>query len=180
VSRRVLSVVVRDRPGVLQRLSSLFARRGYNIRSLCVGQTETPGRSRTTVVLDADDRTIETVIAQVSKLIDVLAVFDHTRERAVSRELALVKVTVDASTRPEVMSLAESFRGRVIDVGPRTLILEVTGDEEKIEAFLDLMRPFGIVETMRSGRVALTRGSRALDAPAAQPPALTASNLELE
>lgn len=178
MSRRVISVLVRDRPGVLQRLSSLFARRGYNIRSLCVGQTETPGRSRTTIVLDADDRTIETVIAQVSKLIDVLAVFDHTRDRAVSRELALVKVAVDATTRAEVMSLAESFRGRVIDVGPRTLILEVTGDEEKIEAFLDLMRPFGIAETMRSGRVALARGASAIESPVVRTAALTGPELE--
>lgn len=164
--RSVYSVLLRDEPRALMRVSGLFARRGYNIHSLSVGSTELPGISRMTFVADGKSLEVDQVERQLAKLEDVLEVINHQREKFVDRELVLVKVSVpDTDVRLEVRHIAEDFRARIVDVGRTSLIFEVTGDEGKITAFIEQMRPFGILETMRTGRVALTRGSNA-DVPA--------------
>ena len=158
--KHVLSVTVRDKPGVLVRISSLFARRGYNIESLSVAQTETPGISRTTFVVTGEERTVEQVEKQLQKLIDVLSVIDHSEAKYVDRELMLIKVSVGSSEeRNELRQIAQDFRARIIDVHRDALMFEVTGDEGKMEAFTEQMRPFGILELIRTGRVALTRSA---------------------
>ncbi|PYE56412.1 acetolactate synthase small subunit [Deinococcus yavapaiensis] len=158
----LLSLIVRDEPRVLTRVASLIGRRGYNIKSLSVGTTEVPGVSRMTIVVQGDRSIVENAIAQLEKLQDVIKVVDHALEKFVDRELVLVKVRIESSEqRIEVRHIAEDFRARIVDVGRRALMFEVTGDEGKITAFIEQMRPFGIIETMRTGRVALTRGSNA-------------------
>ena len=157
--KHVLSVTVRDQPGVLMRIAGLFARRGFNIESLSVSQSEAPGISRTTFVVSGEDRTIEQVEKQLQKLIDVLTVINHSAtKRYVDRELMLIKVAVDSTeARTEIRQIAQDFRARIVDVHRDALIFEVTGDEGKMEAFIEQMRSFGIIELIRSGRVALTR-----------------------
>lgn len=157
----IISVIVRDEPRVLTRITSMFARRGFNIKSLSVGTTENPGVSRMTIVVGGDDNILQQAIRQLEKLIDVIKVIDHREEKFVDRELVLVKVTITPETRVEVRHIAEDFRARIVDVGRYALMFEVTGDEGKITAFIEQMRPFGIIETMRTGRVALSRGSNA-------------------
>ncbi|KEF34743.1 acetolactate synthase [Deinococcus sp. RL] len=157
----LLSVLVRDEPRVLTRITSLFGRRGYNIRSLSVGTTEQPGVSRLTCVVTGERAVVVQAMRQLEKLHDVLHVIDHSLEKFVDRELLLVKVAITPESRVEVRQIAEDFRARIVDVGRRALTFEVTGDEGKVTAFLEQMRPFGIIETMRTGRVALTRGSNA-------------------
>ncbi|GGJ45399.1 acetolactate synthase small subunit [Deinococcus roseus] len=161
----IISVIVRDEPRVLTRITSMFARRGFNIKSLSVGTTENPGVSRMTIVVGGDDNILQQAIRQLEKLIDVIKVLDHREEKFVDRELVLVKVSITPETRVEVRHIAEDFRARIVDVGRYALMFEVTGDEGKITAFIEQMRPFGIIETMRTGRVALSRGSNA-DIPA--------------
>jgi acetolactate synthase-1/3 small subunit len=159
--RRVISVTVRDEPGVLVRIAGLFARRGFNIESLSVAQSETPGLSRTTFVVDGDAATIEQVQKQLQKLIDVLKVVDHTETSFVDRELMLIKVAVRGpEERVELRQIAQDFRARIVDVGRHALVFEVTGDEGKTNAFIDQMREFGIVELIRTGRVALPRSAQ--------------------
>ncbi|MFA5594061.1 MAG: acetolactate synthase small subunit [Trueperaceae bacterium] len=166
MSRHVISVTVRDRPGVLVRIASLIARRGFNIESLSVAQSEKPGLSRTTFVVVGDDPTLEQVQKQLKKLLDVIEVIDHSVAKYVDRELMLIKVRVDnPEERVEIRQVAQDFRARIVDVARSALIFEVTGDEGKIDAFIEQMRPFGIVELIRTGRVAL--GRTALDAPEA-------------
>jgi acetolactate synthase I/III small subunit len=156
----VISVIVRDEPRVLTRITSMFARRGFNINSLSVGTTEHLGYSRMTIVVEGDDRTVSQVSRQLEKLEDVIKVTDHSLEKYVDRELILIKIKIDSSeNRVEVRQIADDFRARIVDVGRHALTFEVTGDEGKITAFLEQMRPFGILETMRTGRIALTRGS---------------------
>lgn len=156
--RHVLSVTVRDQPGVLVRIASLFARRGFNIESLSVAQSEREGLSRTTFVVNGDDPTIEQVQKQLQKLIDVISVVDHSQAKFVDRELMLIKVTVNTpEARVEIRQIAQDFRARIVDVSRSALIFEVTGDEGKTDAFIEQMRPFGIEELIRTGRVALTR-----------------------
>ncbi len=158
VSRHVLSVTVRDQPGVLLRIAGLFARRGYNIESLSVAQTERPGISRTTFVVTGEDATVEQVSKQLQKLIDVLTVVDHSEAAYVGRELMLIKVAVRSSELGvEVRQVAQDFRARIVDVAREALTFEVTGEGQKLEAFVALMRPFGIVELIRTGMVALER-----------------------
>jgi acetolactate synthase-1/3 small subunit len=158
VSRHVLSVTVRDQPGVLLRIAGLFARRGYNIESLSVAQTERPGLSRTTFVVTGEDETVEQVTKQLQKLIDVLTVVDHSGSAYVSRELMLIKVAVRSpDDRVEIRQIAQDFRARIVDVAREALTFEVTGDEGKLQAFINQMRPFGIVELIRTGMVALER-----------------------
>ena len=158
----LLSLIVRDEPRVLTRIASLIGRRGYNIRSLSVGATEIPGVSRMTLVVQGDRAVVDNAIRQLEKLQDVIRVVDHDLEKFVDRELLLLKVRVASSgDRVEVRHIADDFRARIVDVGRRALTFEVTGDEGKITAFIEQMRPFGILETMRTGRVALTRGSNA-------------------
>ncbi|WP_027482143.1 acetolactate synthase small subunit [Deinococcus pimensis] len=158
----LLSLIVRDEPRVLTRVASLIGRRGYNIKSLSVGTTEVAGVSRMTIVVSGDRSVVENAIRQLEKLQDVIRVVDHALEKFVDRELVLVKVAIRSSEeRVEVRHIADDFRARIVDVGRHALIFEVTGDEGKITAFIEQMRPFGILETMRTGRVALTRGSNA-------------------
>lgn len=160
VHRHVISVTVRDQPGVLVRISGLFARRGFNIESLSVAQSEVPGISRTTFVVSGEDSTIEQVQKQLQKLIDVVKVIDHTDTAFVDRELMLLKVRVGSPEhRVEIREIAEDFRARIVDVDRSALIFEVTGDEGKMNAFIDQMRVFGIVELVRTGRVALPRSA---------------------
>ncbi len=158
--RHVMSVTVRDQPGVLVRIAGLFARRGYNIESLSVAQSETPGVSRTTFVVSGEDRTIEQVEKQLQKLIDVIKVINHSEATYIDRELMLLKVAVGSSEeRTEIRQIAQDFRARIVDVHRDALIFEVTGDESKMDAFIEQMRPYGILELIRTGRVALTRSA---------------------
>ena len=158
----LVSLIVRDEPRVLTRIASLIGRRGYNIKSLSVGNTEVPGVSRMTLVVQGDRALVENAMRQLEKLQDVIRVVDHALEKFVDRELALVKVRVaGAEQRVEVRHMAEDFRARIVDVGRHALTFEVTGDQGKITAFIEQMRPFGIIESMRTGRIALTRGSNA-------------------
>ncbi len=157
----LVSALVRDEPRVLTRITSLFGRRGYNIKSLSVGNTEMPGVSRMTFVVSGERGVVEQAMKQLEKLHDVLKIIDHSQEKFVDRELVMVKVKVNSATRLEVRQMAEDFRARIVDAGRQALTFEVTGDEGKITAFIEQMRPFGILETMRTGRVALIRGSNA-------------------
>ncbi|WP_192930753.1 acetolactate synthase small subunit [Deinococcus sp. AJ005] len=158
---QLLSILVRDEPRVLTRITALFGRRGYNIKSLSVGNTEHPGVSRMTIVVHGDRGVVEQAIRQLEKLHDVVKIIDHSLEKYVDREMVLVKVAITAESRVEVRQIAEDFRSRIVDVGRHALTFEVTGDEGKLTAFIEQMRPFGILETMRTGRIALTRGSNA-------------------
>jgi acetolactate synthase-1/3 small subunit len=153
-----MSVTVRDRPGVLVRIAGLFARRGFNIESLSVAQSEEPGVSRTTFVVTGEDSVLEQVQKQLQKLIDVIKVIDHSQSKFIDRELMLIKVAVRTpEDRVEIRQIAQDFRARIVDVARHALVFEVTGDEGKMNAFIEQMRDFGIVEVIRTGRVALPR-----------------------
>jgi acetolactate synthase-1/3 small subunit len=156
-----LSVLVENRPGVLSRVTGLFSRRGFNIESLAVGTCEEPGMSRITIVVIGDDAKVEQVMKQLHKLIDVIKVSDLTENERVERELALIKVSAEPGTsRAEVMQIAQIFRAQIIDVGSKTVILEVTGDTDKIDALEKLLRQFGVKEMVRTGRIGILRGSK--------------------
>ncbi len=160
LEKHVLSVTVRDKPGVLVRIASLFARRGFNIESLSVAKSGIAGYSKTTFVVKGAEKTVEQVEKQLQKLIDVITVVDHSEAKYVDRELMLLKVTVKSSEeRTEIRQIASDFRARIVDVHRNALIFEITGDEGKMEAFIEQMKPFGIVELIRTGRVALTRSA---------------------
>jgi acetolactate synthase I/III small subunit len=153
-----LSVLVENKPGVLARIAALFARRGFNIDSLAVGETEDPSVSRMTIVVSVD-KSLEHVTKQLHKLINVLKIRDLEPTETVARELALFKVAVnDGAQRAEVMQVTEIFRAKVVDVTKRSLIIEVTGTTDKIEAFENMVRPFGLIEMMRTGEIAISRG----------------------
>lgn len=158
--RHTLSVLVENQPGVLARVAGLFSRRGYNIESLAVGETHEPTVSRMTIVVDGDDQVIEQVVKQLSKLIDVIEVRDITQEEYVDRELVLIKVNADPSVRGEIMQIVEIFRARIVDIGYNTLIIECTGDEGKIRALEKSLKPFGILELVRTGKIAMVRGPK--------------------
>ena len=153
-----LVVLVEDKPGVLNRVASLFRRRAFNIESLTVGHTEQPGISRMTIVIDGDQTNVERVTANLYKLVNVIQVADLAGKPGVSRDLALIKVGVKAANRSEVMQLVEVFRSRIVDVANDSLIVEITGDEDKINSFVEVLRPFGILEMVRTGLVAMARG----------------------
>ncbi len=153
-----LSVLVANKPGVLTHVSGLFSRRGYNIDSLTVGVTENPEISRMTIVVHGDENVIEQVTKQLNKLIDIIKVVDISPLESVDRELALLKVTADPEKRAEIIQIANIFRANIVDVSAKSLIIEVTGSTEKITALEELMRPFGIKEMVRTGKVALVRG----------------------
>jgi len=159
--RHTLAVLVENNPGVLARVAGLFSRRGFNIDSLAVGRTENPSVSRMTIVVEGDDRYLEQVNKQLHKLVDVLKISDITRDAYVDRELVLIKVSADAAKRAEIMQLVDIFRARIVDVGPKTLTIEVTGNDGKITAFEDSLRPFGIKELVRTGKIAMLRGFKA-------------------
>lgn len=149
-----------NRPGVLSKVSGLFSRRGFNIESLAVSITEDPTVSRMTIVVGGDEKALEQIEKQLNKVVDVIKVFDYVNAASVDRELALVKVTAGADKRAEIMQICDIFRGKIIDVSDRTLTIEVTGTVEKVDAFQNLLAPYGIKELVRTGKIALTRGSR--------------------
>ncbi|MFN2244467.1 MAG: acetolactate synthase small subunit, partial [Anaerolineae bacterium] len=155
--KHTLIALMEDKPGVLSRVSSLFRRRNYNIRSLSVGHSETQDISRMTVVVDGDNRVVEQVVKQLGKLINVTEVLDVTDKPAVIRELALVKVKAGAGQRSEIIELAQVFRGRIVDVGPDSMTVEITGGEDRVNSLVSLLRPYGIEELARTGRVAMVR-----------------------
>ena len=154
-----LVVLVEDKPGVLNRVASLFRRRAFNIESLTVGHTEQPGISRMTIVMDGEQTNVERVTANLYKLVNVIQVADLAEMPSVSRDLALIKVSVNTTNRTEVMQLVEVFRSRIVDVANDSLIVEITGDEDKINSFVEVLRPFGILEMVRTGLVAMARGA---------------------
>lgn len=156
---RTFVVLVDDKPGVLDRVASLFRRRGYNIESLAVGHTDKPGVSHITVVMNADDRIARLVEANLYKLVNVLEVHDVSNVPSVTRDLALIKVRAGHDRRAEVLQVAEVFRARVVDVSPEALIFEITGTEDKINSLVDVLRPFGILGVARTGRVAMVRAT---------------------
>ncbi|MDI6860122.1 MAG: acetolactate synthase small subunit [Methanocellales archaeon] len=160
--KHTLSVLVENKPGVLARVSGLFSRRGFNIDSLAVGVTENPEISRMTIVVEGDDRVLEQVTKQLNKLIDVIKVSDLMAEESVERELVMIKVVAEPKMRSEIMQIADIFRARIVDVSPKTLIIEVTGDEAKVNAMESLLKQFGIKELVRTGKVALTRGLKSV------------------
>ncbi len=155
---RTLIALVEDKPGVLNRVASLFRRRAFNIESLTVGHTERPGISRMTIVVDSDRTDVQKVSQHLYKLVNVIQVDDVTEQAAVIRDLALIRVQADSSTRSEVMQIVDTFRARVVDVSLDTLMIEVTGTEEKVEGLVDILKPFGVVEMVRTGRVVMVRG----------------------
>lgn len=157
--KHTIAVLVNDQPGVLQRVSGLFGRRGFNIESITVGQSEEPGLSRMVIVTTGDERTLEQVQKQLYKIIDVIKVIDLSAHPMVARELALIKVNAEPSTRPEIMGVVETFRAAVVDIGTATLTVQVVGDSEKIDAMIELMKPYGIREQSRTGVTAMIRGN---------------------
>src|SRR4051794_3713843 len=159
--KHILSLLVEHRPGVLARISGLFARRGYNIESLAVGPTDDDSMARITLTVDGAAHPIDQVTKQLHKLINVIKIRDLEPEEAVARELALFKVSADGETRGQVMQFAEIFRGNVIDVSKRSITVELTGSDEKIEAFEQAVRPFGLIEMVRTGEIAISRGRSA-------------------
>lgn len=153
-----IMALVQDKPGVLNRIASMFRRRGFNISSLSVGHSEVPGISRMTIVVAGDDATLEQATKQLRKLIEVQKVFSPPEESLVARELVLIKVAATPSNRIEIIPIVDIFRGNVIDVGDNSLIIEVTGDEDKITSMIEILDKFGVEEIMRSGRLAMSRG----------------------
>jgi acetolactate synthase-1/3 small subunit len=158
ITMHTFTVYVEDRPGVLNRVSSLFRRKNLNIISLAVGHSETPGVSRMTVVVQTDPGGAQRIQAHLYKLIHVISVEDITNRPAVIRDLALIKVSAHRESRPEIMQLAEVFGARVVDVAPESVVLEMAGSEAKIDGLLDVLRPYGVLEMVRTGRVAMSRG----------------------
>lgn len=156
--RHTIVALVQDRPGVLHRISNMVRRRNFNIASLAVGNCERPGMSRMTFVVEGDQATVEQVTKQLRKIIDVVKVSHLESSHIVARELALIRVRATPYNRSEILQLVDIFRANIIDVAPDSLIVEVTGDEDKIDSLVRLLRPFGIRELMRSGRLAMLRG----------------------
>jgi acetolactate synthase-1/3 small subunit len=155
--RHTISVVVQNRFGVLTRIAGLFSGRGFNIDTLNVGPTQNDKISRMTIVVVGNDQVLEQVVKQLKKLVDVLEVYDFKDGDVIDRELILLKVKASSSTRPEVMQICDIFRAKIVDVQSASLAIEVTGDESKIDKFLALMKPFGVLELSRTGRIALPR-----------------------
>jgi acetolactate synthase-1/3 small subunit len=158
--RHVLSALVQNVPGVLSHISGMLASRGYNIDSLAVGETEDPHLSRMTFVVVGDDNVLEQVRKQLEKIVTVVRVDDISSQDHVERDLMLVKVSAPAGRRSEIRELVDIFRGRIVDVAPEMVMIELSGQEQKLEAFIEMMRPFGIIELVRTGRIAMVRGSR--------------------
>ncbi|MDQ0061022.1 acetolactate synthase small subunit [Paenibacillus harenae] len=159
MKKHTIAVIVNDQPGVLQRVSGLFGRRGFNIESITVGTSEEAGLSRMVIVTTGDDHTLEQTTKQLYKLIDVIKVIDLSANPMVARELALIKVAAEPSARPEILGVVDTFRAAVVDIGTHTLIVQVVGDTEKIDAMVELLKPYGIRELSRTGVTALNRGN---------------------
>ncbi|MDP4095433.1 acetolactate synthase small subunit [Paenibacillus sp. P96] len=154
-----IAVLVNDQPGVLQRVSGLFSRRGFNIDSITVGPSEEAGLSRMVIVTPGDEHTLEQVEKQLYKLIDVIKVIDLSSKPMVARELALIKVKAEPPQRPEIMGVVDTFRASVVDIGTSSLVVQVVGDTPKIDAMIELLKPYGIRELSRTGITALVRGN---------------------
>jgi len=161
-SQHTISVMVENRPGVLARVSGLFARRGFNIASLAVSATEDPTVSRMTVVVTGDNRELEQITKQLNKLIDVISIFDHTEDNLVEREIALIKVHATLVNRSEIMQLTTVFNAEIVNITPaeETMIIEITGDQNRVDAFLETLAKFEILEMVRTGKIALVRGAK--------------------
>ncbi|HHV63303.1 MAG TPA: acetolactate synthase small subunit [Firmicutes bacterium] len=158
--RHTLAVLVMNHPGVLARVSGLFARRGFNIESIAVGTTQNKEVSRMTIVVEADENTLEQITKQLNKLIDVIKVQELRPEDSVDRELALVKISAAGADRAQVLQIVDIFRASIVDVSRKAVVAEVTGSEDKIDAFIELVRPYGIKELVRTGRIAMVRGEQ--------------------
>jgi acetolactate synthase-1/3 small subunit len=158
-TKHTLVAWVEDKPGVLNRVASLFRRRGFNIDSIAVGHSEQPGVSRMTIVVNGTGNIVEQVRKQLDKVADVIKVSDISDEKMIARELALIKVRANSTTRSEIIEIVDIFRANIVDVAADSLTIEITGDEEKVESLYNLIRRFGIKELVRTGRVAVTRGS---------------------
>jgi len=158
--KHVLAVIVENKPGALTRVSGLFSRRGFNIENIAVGETITPGISRMTITVEGDEKLVEQVIKQLHKLINVIKVNNLSSEPSVMRELMLIKVKAEVGNRSDIQQIVETFRGKVVDVSPDSMVIEVTGDEGKMEAIKMLLEHFGILEIVRTGKVALLRGPK--------------------
>ncbi len=157
--QHTLIALVENKPGVLNRIASLFRRRGFNIDSLTVGRTDQPDISRMTIVMDSDNASAERVTSYLYKLINVIHIEDVTNRPSVNRDLAMIKVSVTPANRTEIIQLVDVFRARIVDVANDSLIIEITGDEEKINGFIEVLRPYGIVEMVRTGIVSMLRGA---------------------
>ena len=162
MKKHVLSVLVENRAGTLSRVSGLFSRRGFNIDSLTVGETENPALSRMTIMVSGDDSILEQIIKQLDKLVDVVAIRELAESSNIRREIMLVKIEADEKARPAIVEVAAIFRSRVVDISPETITLEATGSTEKIDGLIQLVRPYGILEMARTGSVALERGNSVL------------------
>jgi acetolactate synthase-1/3 small subunit len=163
--QHTLVALVEDKPGVLNRVASLFRRRAYNIESLTVGHTEKPGISRMTIVVDNNQTNIDNVVSNLYKLVNTIQVTDLGHTPTVERDLAMIKVKADSNNRTAIMQLVDVFRARIVDVANETLVVEITGVEEKINSFVDVLKPFGIVEMVRTGVIAMARGTNASTEP---------------
>lgn len=159
LKHNTIAVLVNDQPGVLQRVSGLFGRRGFNIESITVGQSEEAGLSRMVIVTTGDDTTLEQIEKQLYKLIDVIKVINLSSKPMVARELALIKVKAEPSARPEVLGVVETFRASVVDIGATSMMIQVVGDAGKIDAMIELLKPYGIQELTRTGVTAMIRGN---------------------
>lgn len=157
--KHTIAVLVNDQPGVLQRVSGLFGRRGFNIESITVGASEESGLSRMVIVTTGDEKLLEQVSKQLYKLIDVIKVVDVSSSPMVARELGLIKVSADPSVRPEILGVVETFRAAVVDIGPANMIVQVVGDSDKIDAMIELLKPYGIRELTRTGVTAMNRST---------------------
>lgn len=158
--KHTLAVLVENHPGVLSRVSGLFARRGYNITSLVVSETEDSSISRMTIVVDGDEKILEQVTKQLNKLIDVIKVNDVTNEDTVNRQLLLVRVNAENSVKGEIAQIMDIFRAKIVDIGRKSVIVEATGDEEKIEAIIRSLQPFGVQEIVKTGISSMVRGAK--------------------
>ena len=172
--QHTLVALVEDKPGVLNRVASLFRRRAYNIESLTVGHTEKPGISRMTIVVDNNQTNIDHVVSNLYKLVNTIQVTDFGETPTVVRDLAMIKVKADAGNRTAIMQLVDVFRARIVDVANEALVVEITGVEEKIDSFVDVLKPFGIIEMVRTGIIAMARGSKVFRTePNSFPPTVT-------
>jgi len=158
--KHTISALVQNQPGVLAHVAGMFAARSFNIDSLAVGRTEDPNISRMTIVVVGDENTLEQVRKQLGKLISVVKIYDYTGENLVQRDLMLIKVAAIPEKRPEIQAIIEMFQAKVVDISPKFVIVEVTGPEEKIEAFIDTCRPYGVKDVVRTGIIAMPRYQR--------------------
>ena len=161
--QHTISVLVSNKFGVLSRISGLFSGRGFNIESLNVAETNDPNISRMTIVTRGDDKKIEQVTKQLNKLVDIIKVIDLTEENFIDREMVLIKMNAEPKNREEILRVVEIFRAKVVDVSPTTYTIEITGDEGKLKGIMELLRPLGIKEVVRSGRIALSRGMKSIN-----------------